>query len=184
MKKVGTIIFNLVELIVIILFGCLFKIELSHSIMLCFIFFLTRATCGKPMHYKDWYRCAIWSCLTFLSLYLLCNLDLFVIILLTFFTALITTGKADITDMFMWKGNASKNEDVAEYIKLHPLDDKLIEFEEKLKKKNDLQYMIYKYRFRDGLTFQQIEERLDVSTQRISEELSSISLAIRLYCDI
>lgn len=84
----------------------------------------------------------------------------------------------------MWKGNATKFEDVIEYIKLHPLEDSLLKFEEKLKNKNDVQYLIYKYRFKEGLTFQQIEERLDISTQRISEELNSIALAIRVYCDI
>ena len=84
----------------------------------------------------------------------------------------------------MWKGNASKYEDVMEYIKLHPLDSKLLEFEEKLKSKNDVQYLIYKYRFKERLSFQQIEDRIELPTQRISDELSSIALAIRVYCDI
>ena len=184
MKRIGTIIFNLIELMVIILLGLCLKVEINLCIMMCFVFFLVRATAGKPMHYKTWYRCAMWSALTFLSLFLLSNLNVFAIIVLTIFTAFISTGKADITDIFMWKGNASKFEDVLEYVKMHPLNDKLLEFEEKLKSKNDVQYLIYKYRFKEQLSFQQIEERLDISTQRISEELNSIALAIRVYCDI
>lgn len=139
---------------------------------------------SRPMHYKTWYRCAIWSSLTFLSLYLLSELDFIVVTCLTIFTAFISTGRADISNMFMWKGNASKYEDIAEYVKLHPLEAKILEFEQKLKEKNDIQYLIYKYRFKENLSFQQIEERLDISTQRISEEISSIALAIRVYCDI
>jgi hypothetical protein len=126
----------------------------------------------------------MWSSLTFFSLYLLSDLNLLSILFLAVFTAIISTGKADITNIFMWKGNASKYEDVMEYIKLHPLDSKLLEFEEKLKSKNDVQYLIYKYRFKEGLSFQQIEDRIELPTQRISEELSSIALAIRVYCDI
>lgn len=184
MKKIGTIIFNLVELAVVLLIGILLNVELNLCIVLCILFFITRTTCGKPMHYKTWYRCAIWTSLTFLSLFLLSDLNIIATVIMTIFTAFISTGKADISDIFMWKGNATKFEDVIEYIKLHPLEDSLLKFEEKLKSKNDVQYLIYKYRFKEGLTFQQIEERLDISTQRISEELNSIALAIRVYCDI
>lgn len=184
MKKIGTIIFNAVELLVIILIGLLLKVELNLCITICITFFLIRTTCGKPMHYKAWYRCAMWSALTFLSLFILSDLHIIATIILTIFTAFISTGKADITDFFMWKGNASKFDDISEYIKLHPLEDKLIEFENKLKSRNDIQYLIYKYRFKEGLTFQQIEERLGIPTQRITEELNIIALAIRVYCDI
>lgn len=184
MKNLGTILFNIVELIVIILLGLLLKVSMNLCVFMCITFFLVRMTAGKPMHYKTWYRCAIWSSLTFLSLYLLSDLNIIAIICLTVFTSFISTGKADITNMFMWKGNASKYEDVSEYVRLHPLDAKLMEFEEKLKSKNDIQYLIYKYRFKEHLSFSQIEERLDISTQRISEEIGSIALAIRVYCDI
>lgn len=181
---IGTIIFNIVELIVVILLGITLGVNINMCIFICVIFFLIRATFGKPMHYKTWYRCAIWSSLTFLSLYLLSGLDFIVVTCLTIFTAFISTGRADISNIFMWKGNASKYEDIAEYVKLHPLETKILEFEQKLKEKNDIQYLIYKYRFKENLSFQQIEERLDISTQRISEEISSIALAIRVYCDI
>ena len=184
MKNLGTILFNIVELIVIILIGLLLQVGINLCIFMCITFFLVRMTAGKPMHYKAWYGCAIWSSLTFLSLYLLSNLNIIAIIFLTIFTSLISTGKADISNMFMWKGNASKYEDVSEYVRLHPFDTKLIEFEQKLKSKNDIQYLIYKYRFKEHLSFQQIEDRLDISTQRISEEIGSIALAIRVYCDI
>ena len=183
-KKIGTIIFNIVELIVVILIGLFMKVDFNICIFLCVTFFIVRATTGKPMHYKAWYRCAMWSSLTFFSLYLLSDLNLLSILFFAVFTAIISTGKADITNIFMWKGNASKHEDIMEYVKLHPLDNKLLEFEEKLKSKNDVQYLIYKYIFKEGLSFQQIEDRIELPTQRISEELNSIALAIRVYCDI
>lgn len=182
--SIGTIVFNIVELIAINLLGIALGVDINMCIFICITFFIIRATIGKPMHYKAWYRCAIWSTFTFFSLYLLSDLNELAILFLTVFTAIISTGKADVNNMLMWKGNASKYEDVADFVRLHPLDSNLIEFEQKLKSKNDVQYLIYKYRFRENLTFQQIEERLDISTQRISEELSSISLAIRVYCDI
>lgn len=108
MKNLGTILFNIAELLVIILIGLLFKVSLNLCIFMCTTFFLVRMTAGKPMHYKAWYRCAIWSLLTFLSLYLLSDLNIIVTLLLTIFTSLISTGKADISGMFMWKGKETQ----------------------------------------------------------------------------
>lgn len=44
--------------------------------------------------------------------------------------------------------------------------------------------MIYKYRFLEGLSFSEISERLDIPTQRITEELNAIALSARMYCKI
>lgn len=120
----------------------------------------------------------------FTSLYALSSIDLPAIIILTAFTALITTGKADIQDMYMWKGNASKFEDVAEYLKYNGHKSIVKEFEENLKQRDELKFMIYKYRFLEGLSFSEISERLDIPTQRITEELNAIALSARMYCKI
>ena len=61
------------------------------------------------------------------SLYSLSSLELPVIILLTAFTGFISTGRADIKDMYLWNnGSSSKYADVEEYIEYHFLDDKLL----------------------------------------------------------
>lgn len=187
-KKILTfiriLIFNLVETFIIFLLGELLKVPISTRIMFMVLFFIVRMIAGSPKHYKKAYMCAIWSSLVFLSLYLLSNLDLPVIILLTVFTALITTGKADINDMFMWKGKNTKYSDIEEYIKYNSMETKLIEYEEKLKDKDNLTYLIYKYRFKDKMTFAEISERLDLENPRIVEKLEQIAFSFRIFFGI
>ena len=90
--------------------------------------------------------------------------------------------------MFLWDNSPtkkSKYDDIEEYIKYNSLSDDLISFEDKLKDRDALLYMVYKYRFKDKLTFKEISEKLDgMDNPRIVEKLDSIALAIRMYCKI
>ena len=185
MKKIIlSAIFNIAETAIILMIGRIMEVPMNVVIIIMGVFFTTRLLCGKPKHYNKWYRCCVWSSLVFTSLYALSNIDLPAIIVLTAFTALITTGKADIQDIYMWKGNASKFEDVSEFIKYNRHKPIVQEFEESLEKQDGLKYMIYKYRFVENLSFSEISERLDIPTQRITEELNAIALSARMYCKI
>ena len=183
-SKVFSLLFNLAETGLIFMVGRIFGVTTATIIIIMGIFFISRLIYGNPKHYNKWYRCCIWSLLVFTSLYTLSSIDLPAIIVLTAFTALISTGKADIQDIYMWKGNASKFEDVAEYLKYNGHKPIVKEFEENLKQRDELKFMIYKYRFLEGLSFSEISERLDIPTQRITEELNAIALSARMYCKI
>ena len=177
--------FNIIETVIIFLLGNIFNVDMNIRIMFMVTFFLTRMIIGKPKHYNKAYRCALWSFLVFLSLYSLSNLELPVIILLTVFTGFISTGRADIKDMYLWNnGSSSKYADVEEYIEYHFLDEKLLDLEEKIKRQDNLDYLIYKYRFKDKLTFSEISDKLNIDNPRIVERLNKIAFAIRLYCGI
>ena len=63
-------------------------------------------------------------------------------------------------------------------------DDKLIEFENKLKEMDSVDYLVYKYRFKEHKTFADISELLDMDNSRIVEKLDKVALAIRIYCRI
>ncbi len=179
-----SIIFNVAEVIVIALIGTLLQLPLQTLVMIFILFAIIRTSLGGSMHYKDWYKCMIWSALVFLSLFVLAKANLIICILMTIFCACILTKRGNISDIFMWKGKATKYADVDEYIKYHLLDDKLIEFEKKIQEQDKLDYLIYKYRFKDNLTFEQISDKLDIGTPRVSEKIEKIAFAIRLYCGI
>ena len=147
---VRILIFNIVETIIIFLLGNIFNVEMNIRIMFMVTFFLTRMVIGKPKHYNKAYKCCLWSSLVFLSLYSLSSLDLLATILLTIFTGFISTGRADINDMYMWKGKETKYRDIEEYIKYNSMSDDLIDFEKKLKEKDGISFLIYKYRFKEG----------------------------------
>ena len=124
------------------------------------------------------------STLTFTSVYLITDLHIIVTILLTVFTGFIATGRSDINDLYMWKGNETKYSDIDEYIKYNSMNDTLIEYERKLKEQDNLLFILYKYRFKDNLTFSEISEKLDMSNPRIVEKLDKIAFSIRIYCGI
>lgn len=182
---VKILIFNIVETIIIFLLGNIFNVEMNIRIMFMVTFFLTRMVIGKPKHYNKAYKCCLWSSLVFLSLYSLSSLDLLATILLTIFTGFISTGRADINNMYMWKGKETKNKDIEDYIKYHPLEDKLLEFENKLKQQDSVLFLIYKYRYKENKSFAEISRLLgDMSTCDISNKLDGIALTIRIYCGI
>ena len=142
-KFLFKLLFNIVETLVIFMIGLIFKLSPSLIIVLMITFFLTRMFCGQPKHYNKWYRCFIWSVLTFTSVLALTNLHIIANILLTVFTAFIVTGRADISDLYQWKGRNSNYSDIDEFIKFNEFDDKLIEFENKLKERDNLLYLLY-----------------------------------------
>ena len=59
-----------------------------------------------------------------------------------------------------------------------------MEFEEKIKNRDNVDYLIYKYRLKDGKTFGEISELLDMDGPRIVERLDRVAFAMRLYCGI
>jgi len=180
------LIFNLAETVIIILMGMLLKLPINYVILVMLTFMITRGVLGRPLHFKNWYRCLIWSVLIMLSLFVLLKVDLVVSITFAIFAAVMMTGKANINDMYLWKScdEPSKYQDIMDYIKYNELDSKLLEFECKIKDRNNLEYLIYKYRFIDGKTFSEISELLDLDNPRIVEHLDKIAFAIRLYCGI
>lgn len=166
--------FNLSEAVIIFLLGEIFHVAISLRIVLMVLFFLTRMIIGKPKHYNKAYRCMIWSTLVFVSLYTLSTLDLFAIIVLTIFTAFISTGKADIQDMFMWGGNKLNN-NVYDWVKFNQDNEKLKQYEEKLKETDKKKYFIFIYRFREFKSYSEISRIMDVDIQRICDEVNIIS---------
>lgn len=189
-KKIGellpTLIFNIAETLIIFLTGVMLSLDIRHVILIMLTFMISRGLFGKALHFKTWYRCLIWSTLIMLSLFVLLKVDLIISILFAIFSAFIMTGKSNIKDMYMWNncGEPSKYADIVEFIKYHSFDDDLIEFENKLKSMDTVEYLVYKYRFKDGKTFSEISELLDLDNPRIVEKLDKVAFAIRIYCKI
>lgn len=182
----SSLIFNIAETILIFLIGRLLDLPIKEIIIIMLSFMISRGCFGNALHFKDWYRCLVWSALILLSLFIILKVDLTISILFTIFSAFIMTGKSNINDIYLWKGNnESKYSDIEEYVKYNICNTKLLEFEENLKRRDDLLFIVYKYRFKERLTFKEISERLDgMPNVRIAEMLNQIALAIRINCGI
>ena len=182
---IRVLIFNIAETILIFLIGRLLNLPINFIIIIMLTFCISRGFLGKALHFKTWYRCLIWSSLILLSLFLILKIELKLAVLFTIFSAFIMTGKSNIQDMYLWKPNReSKYSDIDEYIKYNLASDKLIQFEENLKKYDEVLYMIYKYRFKENLTFAEMSERLDMENVRIVEKLDQVAIALRINCEI
>lgn len=162
MKKIlyylPTIIFNVAETLVIILIGVLLKLSFEVIVLIGILFAIIRMSLGKPMHYKDWYKCLIWSTLVFLSLFILAKANLFICIIMTIFCAYILTSKGNIDDIFMWKGNDSKYEALRSFISLSPNNPILLEHEEYWRKNYSMRYKILQSFYREGKSYSKIME--------------------------
>lgn len=178
MKKIlyylPSIIFNVAEFSVLIIIGSLLKINFKTVLFLVLIFAIFRMIFKNPLHYKDWYRCLIWSTLFFLSLFVVAKFDLIICICLTVFEALILSGKGNISDIFQWGGNALNNE-VFNWVKFNQNNERLIKYESDLKKTDGQKYAIFKYRFREFRSYNDIADLMELPTQRISDELKIMS---------
>lgn len=172
---IKVLLFNIVETITIFMIGLALKISWNYIVGLMVIFFLTRAICGKPKHYKKAYKCFIWSTLTFTSVYVLTDLHILVTILLTIFTGYIATGKSDIEDMFMWSGNRSKYKALIDVVSISPNNQIILEHEEYWRKNYPIRYKIFEMFFRDRMTYEKIVKELDLpDTNIIRRECKSI----------
>ena len=185
-KNYKTLIFNIAETLIIFLSGLALKLNASNILIVMLTFLISRGFFGKALHFKTWYRCLIWSLLIMLSLFVILKVDLTVSVLFAIFSAFIMTGKSNINALYLWNNGSenSKYKDVQEFIKYNEFDSKLIEFEDKIRERNSLEYLIYKYRFKDNKTFSEISDLLDMDNPRIVEHLDKIAFALRLYCGI
>lgn len=178
---IWVILFNLSEIICVYLIGRLINLSSNFIIILMLLFVLTRYILGRPLHYKSPYRCFVMTLLVFLSMFVVFKVNIYVCVLFTLFDAFILTGKGNIKDMFMWKGKSTQYQDIIDYIKYHPLDDKIKEFETKIQEQDNLSYLIYKYRFKDLLSFSEISNRLDIETNRITEIQEKVAFTFRVF---
>ena len=186
-KLLPTIIFNTIETIIIVLIGILLNIPIEYIILIIFSFMIPKGLVGQVLHFKSWYRCLIWSALVMLSLFVLFKVDLVISITFGIFTSLVLSGRFNINDTYLWKnkGEPDKNQDIIDFIKYNEFDTKLLEFEDKIKSRDNLGYLIYKYRLKEHRTFTEISELLDdMEPPRIYEKLDRIAFALRLYCGI
>lgn len=164
------------------LVGIFLKLNIQTALFIMFVFIITRMTFGKTLHYKSPYKCFIMTLAVFLTLFIVCKVNILLSIAIAVFNGYLLTGRANIEDMFMWKGKTSKYDDIMEFVKYNP--DKLLDFENRLKEQNNLDFLVYKYRFKDKMSFENISELLDLDSPRISEIQDRIALAIRMYFKI
>lgn len=188
LEKVIIIMFNLIAFITfLILSNLLQSIAIGACIFLTFGFVNMTIPEDKRLHASNLIHCFILS-----NLYLFLCLFIFNFSLkysgyvesVCLVILLILSGSLFTSDILWWKGRSSNYADIDEFIKFNEFDDKLIEFENKLKEKDNILYLLYKYRFKENYTFNEIYEKTGLENPRIAEKLDKIAFSLRIYCGI
>lgn len=183
-KLIIMVLFNALEIYCIIMLGTYLNVPIFVSVTLLAVFILSRFVFKMPKHYKKFYNCFIFSLSLYISLFLIFKAEFYLAVLLAVVSAYVLSGRADIDDMFLWRKDIGKYDDVVEFIDANKDEAIVKEFEDLLEKYDCMKYLVYKHRFLDKMSFSQIADKLDIPTQRITEELDAISLCIRVYCKI
>ena len=155
-KMLPTLIFNIVETLVIFMCGIALNLEIKYVLTIMLTFMISRGFFGKALHFKTWYRCLIWSTFIMLSLFVLLKVDLILSILFAIFSAFIMTGKSNIKDMYMWTGKVSKYDALKDFVAVSPNHPILLEHEAYWRKNYPIRYEIFKMYFRENKTYQEI----------------------------
>ena len=155
-KLLPTLIFNIVETLIIFMCGLTLNLEMKYIIMIMLTFMISRGCFGKALHFKTWYRCLVWSLLILLSLFVLLKVDLVISIMFAIFSAFIMTGKSNICDMYLWTGRVSKYDALKNFIAISPNHPILLEHEEYWRKNYPMRYEIFQLYFRENQTYEYI----------------------------
>ena len=173
-----SIIFNSIEILVSFLIGSLLKLKFEEMFVLVLIFCSIRFTSGSAIHYKDFRKCFIWTLLFYSSLFLAGTVGFIYGIISSIFSGIILTNKGNMQEFFNnlteWGGN-SLNTEVFNWVKFNQENEKLIEYEAKLKETDKQKYYIFIYRFREFKSYSQIAKIMDMDAQRISDEIKIMS---------
>ena len=170
------ILFNVFEIFVIFMIGVVLNVPIEYILVIFISFILNKVIFGKSMYYKDWYLCFIWSSLLFTSFYLLSKIDIKIAVFSTctfvFFSN--RTNIKDLNSLFFWGGN-KLNTEVFNWVKFNQENAKLKKYEENLKETDKQKYYIFRYRFREFKSYNQIADLMDMDAQRISDEIKIMS---------
>lgn len=155
-KSLPTLIFNIVETLIIFMCGLALNLEMKYILVIMLTFMISRGFFGKALHFKTWYRCLIWSSFIMLSLFVLLKVDLVVSVMFAIFSAFIMTGKSNICDMYLWTGKVSKYDALKNFVAISPNHPILLEHEEYWRKNYPMRYEIFQLYFRENQTYEYI----------------------------
>ena len=137
---------------------------------------------GKAKHYSSPLKCFLMQVLFFSAIFISTYINIYIAVLFTIYTKYLLSGWADvdielenekpnIEDITLWKSEGfSVHQPLIDYLKYNAITDEYLEAEKLLESKVDKKtFLIYKRKFIDGNSYEQISEEFDISNPRIKE---------------
>lgn len=172
---------------------------IPEYILLTIIYLFSRAKFEKPIHAYGLNICYICTMMFYILLFntiKLCNIMVgrkttFLIIvclvlLSTFATSTVPNKKEKLGKLFLGrKKENGKYADLFRFIKFDPTNKKLCEYEDRLKDSDMFTYYIFKYIFRDGLTWDETMDKLDIYERKeLDKEIYAIYRTLQYVLDL
>lgn len=101
-EAIQAIIFNIAETVLIFLIGLTLGLNIINILFLMLVFMISRGCFGATLHFKEWYKCVVWSSLILFSMFTILKVSLPISIAFAVFGAFIMTGRANMNDMYLW----------------------------------------------------------------------------------
>ena len=162
-----SMIFNIVETLLLILFAFLLKVTIKDMLIIFLTFQIGRAYFKLPKHYKAWPKCLIWTLTIFLSLFVVARVDVSVGIMCAVFTSYILSGKSDINDIYMWSGKVSKYDDLRDFVGISPNNPIILDYENYWRVNYPLRYEMFQLFYRERKSYEEIRRIKDYDENNI-----------------
>lgn len=162
-----SMIFNIIETLLLILFAFLLKVTIKDMLIIFFTFQIGRAYFKLPKHYKAWKKCLIWTLTIFLSLFVVARVDVSVGVMCAVFTSYILSGKSDINDMYMWSGRVSKYDALRDFVGISPNNPIILDYENYWRVNYPLRYEMFQLFYRERKSYEEIRRIKDYDENNI-----------------
>ena len=190
--------YGMIVIISALIMAWLFEL-IPEYIVLTIIYLFSRSKFEEPIHAYGLNICYVCTMLFYLLLFIalkLCNILVhdyasFIIVvslvlLATFSTSTLPNKKEEVGKLFFGrKAENGKYADLFRLIKFEPHNKELLRYEDRLKETDLYRYYIFKYIFRDGLTWDETMDRLDIYERKeLDKEIYAIYSTLQYVCDL
>lgn len=190
--------YGMVVIISALIMAWLFEL-IPEYIALTIVYLFSRSKFEEPIHAYGLNICYVCTMLFYLLLFIalkLCNMLVhdyasFIIVvslvlLATFSTSALPNKKEEVGKLFFGrKAENGKYADLFKLIKFEPHNKELLRYEDRLKETDLYRYYIFKYIFRDGLTWDETMDRLDIYERKeLDKEIYAIYSTLQYVCDL
>ena len=188
--------------LVVILSGLLMAVAFNlipHYLFMTIIYLFSRSKFEEPIHAYGLNICYVCTMLFYALLFVtikLCNLVIdkdvtftlliCLVLLTTFATSTLPNKKDKLGKLFFGrKKENGKYADLFRLIKFDPTNKEICKYEDRLKETDMFTYYIFKYIFRDGLTWDETMDKLDINDRKdLDKEIYAIYRTLQYVCDL